>query len=53
MLKQRIERFGQSTSSVKDFKELCVKNPPAALGALSKEVETWSQKFPMPGQFLA
>jgi len=38
---------------LKDFKELCVKNPPAALGALSKEVETWSQKFPMPGQFLA
>jgi len=37
---------------LKDFKDHVNASPPAALGALAKEVDEWSQKFPMPGQFL-
>jgi len=36
----------------KDFKDALVAAPPPALAALAGEVEAWSKKFPMPGQFL-
>jgi len=37
---------------LKDFKDALVAAPPPALAVLAKEVEEWSTKFPMPGQFL-
>uniref|UniRef100_A0A7S0EZ23 Serine hydroxymethyltransferase n=1 Tax=Hanusia phi TaxID=3032 RepID=A0A7S0EZ23_9CRYP len=37
---------------LKDFKALLDSSPPEALKTLAKEVDQWSQKFPMPGQFM-
>jgi len=45
-------KTGNPSHKLKDFKELMNGAPPAELAALAKEVEEWSAKFPMPGQFL-
>lgn len=43
---------GNPSHKLKDFKQLLIDSPPAELTALSKEVEEWAAKFPMPGQYL-
>eukprot|EP00283_Hemiselmis_rufescens_P002715 CAMPEP_0173417806 /NCGR_PEP_ID=MMETSP1357-20121228/48_1 /TAXON_ID=77926 /ORGANISM="Hemiselmis rufescens, Strain PCC563" /LENGTH=487 /DNA_ID=CAMNT_0014380163 /DNA_START=11 /DNA_END=1474 /DNA_ORIENTATION=- len=37
---------------LKDFKDLVASSPGAEVDALSKEVEEWSMKFPLPGQIM-